>query len=65
MPFYAPQSRPQQAEALLAAFLQTDGLPLDDLIIAATALVLNAALVTDNTRHFRRVSGLQLGQPRR
>ena len=26
MPFYAPQSRPQQAEALLAAFLQTDDL---------------------------------------
>jgi len=32
MPFYAPQSRPQQAEALLAAFLQTDDLPLDDVL---------------------------------
>jgi hypothetical protein len=32
MPFYAPQSRPQQAAALLAAFLQTDGLPLDDVL---------------------------------
>jgi putative transposase len=32
MAFYAPQSRQQQAEALLAAFLQTDGLPLDDVL---------------------------------
>src|SRR3954466_2099865 len=32
MPFYAPHSRPQQAEALLAAFLQGDGLPLDDVL---------------------------------
>jgi putative transposase len=35
MAFYAPQSRLQQAEALRAAFLQTDGLPLDDLFTAA------------------------------
>jgi tRNA(fMet)-specific endonuclease VapC len=45
--------------------MRGEGLPLDDLIIAATALVLNAVLVTGNTRHFSRVSGLQLGQPRR
>ena len=32
MAFYAPQSRQQQAQALLAAFLQTDGLPLDDVL---------------------------------
>lgn len=32
MAFYAPQSRSQQAQALLAAFLQTDGLPLDDVL---------------------------------
>src|SRR5918997_3131925 len=32
MAFYAPQSRPQQAEALLAAFLQADGLPLADVL---------------------------------
>ena len=32
MPFYAPASRPQQAEVFLAAFLQTDGLPLDDVL---------------------------------
>jgi hypothetical protein len=32
MAFYAPQSRQQQAQALLAAFLQTDGLPLADVL---------------------------------
>jgi hypothetical protein len=32
MAFYAPQARQQQAEACLAAFLQTDGLPLDDVL---------------------------------
>src|SRR3954466_8583229 len=32
MAFYAPQSRQQQAQALLAAFLQSDGLPLDDVL---------------------------------
>lgn len=32
MSFYAPQSAPQQAEALLAAFLQTDDLPLHDVL---------------------------------
>src|SRR5436305_11803652 len=32
MAFYAPQSRQQQAEALLASFLQADGLPLADVL---------------------------------
>ena len=32
MAFYAPLSRQQQAQALLAAFLQCDGLPLDDVL---------------------------------
>jgi putative transposase len=35
MAFYAPHSRPQQAEAFRAAFLQSDGLPLDDVFTAA------------------------------
>jgi len=35
MPFYAPHSPEQQAEAFRAAFLQTDGLPLNDLFTAA------------------------------
>ncbi len=32
MSFYAPASRQQQAEALLAAFFQSDGLPLHDVL---------------------------------
>ena len=35
MAFYAPHSRLQQAAALRAAFLQADGLPLDDVLTAA------------------------------
>jgi putative transposase len=34
MPFYAPQTRQQQAQAWRAAFLQTNGLPLDDVLTA-------------------------------
>ena len=42
--------------------LETEGQPLDDmdLMIAATALTLNYCLVTNNTRHFSRIQGLQL-----
>jgi tRNA(fMet)-specific endonuclease VapC len=38
------------------------GLPLDDfdLIIAATASMLGATLVTNNTKHFSRIGGLAL-----
>jgi putative transposase len=35
MSFYAPQSQQQQAEALLAAFLHNDGLPLADVLTPA------------------------------
>jgi hypothetical protein len=35
MAFYAPDSRQQQAEALRAAFLQADGLPLNDVFTTA------------------------------
>jgi tRNA(fMet)-specific endonuclease VapC len=40
--------------------LQADGLPIGamDMLIAAHALALGATLVTNNTRHFARVSGL-------
>src|ERR1700722_10949745 len=34
MAFYSPHSRYQQAEAFRAAFLQTEGLPLDDVFTA-------------------------------
>jgi tRNA(fMet)-specific endonuclease VapC len=35
-------------------------LPMADLVIAATALEHDLALVTRNTRHFERISGLQI-----
>jgi len=42
--------------------LQIEGQPLDDmdLLIAATALTLNYRLVTNNTRHFSRIKGLEI-----
>lgn len=42
--------------------LEVEGQPLDDmdLMIAATALTLNYCLVTNNTRHFERITGLDL-----
>ena len=42
--------------------LEAEGQPLDDmdLMIAATALTLNYCLVTNNTRHFGRIAGLEL-----
>ncbi len=48
--------------ASLKARLESEGDRLDDfdLLIAATALVLGYRLVTNNERHFTRVSGLHL-----
>jgi tRNA(fMet)-specific endonuclease VapC len=48
--------------AQLKAPLQRQGKTLDDfdLLIAATAMALGYRLVTNNDRHFRRVSGLEL-----
>ncbi len=48
--------------AELRAELNAAGLPLDDmdLLIASTALSQNLVLVTNNERHFSRVSGLSL-----
>ena len=42
--------------------LERTGEPLDqlDLLIAAHAKALNATLVTNNTKHFKRVKGLKL-----
>lgn len=47
---------------MLKASLEKAGTPLDDfdLAIAACALTNNLVLVTHNTRHFNRVSGLLL-----
>jgi len=46
----------------LKAELEGRGTRLDDLdiVIAATALVLGSRLVTRNTKHFRRVPGLEI-----
>jgi tRNA(fMet)-specific endonuclease VapC len=48
--------------AELKASLDRRGRGLDDfdLIIAATALMLGATLVTNNTKHFSRIAGLPL-----
>ena len=42
--------------------LETKGQPLDDfdIIIASMALAHNLTLVTNNTRHFKRIEGLKL-----
>jgi tRNA(fMet)-specific endonuclease VapC len=46
----------------LKAALDLKGLPLDDfdLLIAATASMLGATLVTNNTKHFARIPGLPI-----
>jgi tRNA(fMet)-specific endonuclease VapC len=50
------------AYATLRADLERRGLPIgqNDLLIAAHALALNAILVTDNVREFKRVKGLKI-----
>jgi tRNA(fMet)-specific endonuclease VapC len=47
---------------LLKAKLEQTGTPLDDfdLAIAATAMVHNLTLVTNNTQHFQRIEGIKL-----
>lgn len=47
---------------LQKAILEKQGTPLDDfdLAIAATALVQNLTLVTNDMRHFKRIEGLRL-----
>ena len=48
--------------ATLRASLESAGTPLDamDIMIAAHALALNATLVSNNTRHFKRIAHLKL-----
>ena len=47
---------------MLKASLEKSGIPLDDfdLIIASCALSHNLTLVTNNTKHFKRIDGLKL-----
>lgn len=44
------------------AYLRQQGTPIEDadMLIAATAIVHNLALITDNEKHFNRVVGLQV-----
>jgi tRNA(fMet)-specific endonuclease VapC len=42
---------------------QSSPIKIPDAIVAATALLMNARLVTRNTADFRRVSGLELVNP--
>lgn len=46
----------------LKADLSKTGSPIDDfdLLIAATALTMNLALVTNNEKHFNRIKGLKI-----
>jgi len=46
----------------LKAGLRKEGSPLDDfdLLIASTALTMNATLVTNNVKHFSRIKGLKI-----
>jgi len=46
----------------LRAYLRAQGSPIGDFdeMIAAHALALDAILVTDNVRHFERISGLRI-----
>jgi len=48
--------------ASIYAKLKSRGLPIDDtdLLIAAQCLTNNHVLVTNNTRHFERIEGLQI-----
>jgi tRNA(fMet)-specific endonuclease VapC len=52
----------EQAFGRIKAGLEKQGLPLDDadLMIASTALVHDAILITNNTSHMSRVPGLRL-----
>jgi len=53
----------RKAYELVARFNKSHGLAIPDALIAATALVENAVLVTSNTRHFSMIDGLRLEEP--
>lgn len=48
------------AELHAALHRQGEALPTMDLLIAGTALIERAALLTENERHFKRVPGLRV-----
>ena len=51
------------AVALIRAHTLRDGLRVGDALVAAIALENNAALVTGNSRHFTKISGLRVLDP--
>ena len=53
----------RKAYELIVRFNKSHGLAIPDALIAATALVENAVLVTSNIRHFSMIDGLQLEEP--
>jgi len=59
---FAWDAEATQYYATLRAYLERKGLPIGnmDMLIAAHALRLDAILVTNNQRHFSRISGLKL-----
>ena len=53
----------RKAYELISRFSKSHGLVIPDALIAATALVENAVLVTSNIRHFSMIKGLRLEKP--
>lgn len=53
----------RKAYELIVRFSKSHGMAIPDALIAATAMVENAVLVTSNVRHFSMVDGLRLEKP--
>ena len=53
----------RKAYELIVRFSKSYGMAIPDALIAATALVENAVLVTSNVRHFSMIDGLRLEKP--
>lgn len=53
----------RKAYELIVRFSKSHGMAIPDALIAATALVKNAVLVTSNVRHFSMIDGLRLEKP--
>jgi predicted nucleic acid-binding protein len=53
----------RKAYELISRFSKSHGLVIPDALIAATALVGNAVLVTSNICHFSMIEGLRLEKP--
>jgi predicted nucleic acid-binding protein len=53
----------RKAYELIARFSKSHGMAIPDALIAATAMVENAVLVTSNVRHFSMIDGLRMEKP--